>query len=52
MGTQDGWNDATTSENGDKCAWTGSQNIPLHAHSFAVQPMWSNEANGGQGACA
>jgi hypothetical protein len=52
MGTQDGWNDAQTSENGDKCAWTGLQNITLGAHLFAVQPMWSNEANGGQGACA
>ncbi|GAC1518851.1 MAG: hypothetical protein NVS2B16_24620 [Chloroflexota bacterium] len=52
MGTQDGWNDATTSENGDKCAWTGLQNITLGSQSFAVQPMWSNRANGGQGACA
>lgn len=41
---QDGWNDAQGSENGDKCAWTGTQNIQLGAHSFAVQPMWSNEA--------
>ena len=52
MGTQDGWNDIQTSENGDKCAWKGLQNISLGTHSFAVQPMWSNEANGGQGACA
>jgi serine protease len=52
MGTQDGWNDATTSENGDKCAWMQLQNIMLGSHYFAVQPMWSNEANGGQGACA
>jgi hypothetical protein len=52
MATQDGWNDATTSENGDKCAWSGLQNIPLGGHNFAIQPMWSNEANGGQGACA
>lgn len=50
--TQDGWNDATTSENGDKCAWTGLQNIKLSGNNFAVQPLWSNEANGGQGACA
>src|SRR5205814_76193 len=49
---QDGWNDATTSENGDKCAWTGLQNITLGGKPFAVQPMWSNEANGGQGSCA
>jgi serine protease len=50
-GTQDGWNDATTSENGDKCAWTNLQNITLGNHSFAIQPLWSNEANSGQGAC-
>lgn len=50
--TQDGWNDATTSENGDKCAWTNLQNITLGGKGYAVQPTWSNEANGGQGACA
>lgn len=52
MGVQDGWNDIQSSENGDKCAWTGLQNITLGTNSFAVQPLWSNEANGGQGACA
>ena len=52
MGTQDGWNDAQTNENGDKCAWTGLQNIALGSHQFAVQPLWSNEANSGKGACA
>jgi serine protease len=52
MGIQDGWNDVQSSENGDKCAWTGLQNITLGGNNFAVQPMWSNEANGGQGACA
>ena len=52
MGIQDGWNDVQSSENGDKCAWTGLQNITLGGNSFAVQPLWSNEANGGQGACA
>ena len=41
---QDGWNDASGSENGDKCAWTGTQNIALGGHQFAVQPTWSNEA--------
>ncbi len=41
---QDGWNDVQTSENGDKCAWLGTQNITLGAHQFAVQPMWSNKA--------
>ena len=43
-GVQDGWNDAQTSENGDKCAWTGTQNIGLGGHQFAVQPLWSNRA--------
>ena len=43
-GVQDGWNDAQTSENGDKCAWIQTQNITLGGHQFAVQPMWSNEA--------
>ena len=51
-GTQDGWNDVQTSENGDKCAWTGLQNISLQGQYFAVQPLWSNAAAGGQGACA
>jgi hypothetical protein len=45
-GYQDGWNDATTSENGDKCAWAGLVNISLAGQQFAVQPTWSNEANG------
>lgn len=50
-GTQDGWNDASTEENGDKCAWMNTQNITLGGKYFAVQPLWSNEANGGQGSC-
>ena len=41
---QDGWNDAQGNENGDKCAWTNTQNIPLGSHQFAVQPLWSNRA--------
>jgi hypothetical protein len=44
FGVQDGWNDDQTSENGDKCAWTDTQDIPLAGHRFAVQPLWSNEA--------
>jgi len=44
LSDQDGWNDAQGSENGDKCAWTDTQNIPLGTHQFAVQPLWSNEA--------
>ena len=49
---QDGWNDATTSENGDKCAYFHAANIHLGSLYFAVQPMWSNEANHGAGGCA
>jgi serine protease len=41
---QDGWNDDTTMENADKCAWIDMQNIALGGHQFAVQPTWSNEA--------
>jgi serine protease len=41
---QDGWLDASGSENGDKCAWLDTQNITLGDRPFAVQPMWSNEA--------
>lgn len=50
--TQDGWNDYQTSENGDKCAYFHAANITLGSLYFAVQPMWSNEANGGTGGCA
>jgi hypothetical protein len=39
---QDGWNDAQTSENSDKCAWTKLKNAKLGSHLFAVQPNWSN----------
>lgn len=49
---QDGWNDASTSENGDKCAWTDLQNVSMNGKTFAVQPTWSNRAVGGQGGCA
>ena len=49
----DGWNDAQTSENGDKCAWYHTQNITLAGHAYAVQPMWSNEAfDAGKDGCA
>ncbi|MGZ4817567.1 MAG: hypothetical protein ACXVZJ_03020 [Terriglobales bacterium] len=44
-GVQDGWNDAQTSENGDKCAWTGLGNVSMYNKTkFAVQPLWSNKA--------
>ena len=42
---QDGWLDASGSENGDKCAWaSNTQNITLASHQYAVQPLWSNAA--------
>jgi hypothetical protein len=49
---QDGWNDYQTSENADKCAYFHLQNITAGHYFFAVQPTWSNEANGGDGGCA
>jgi hypothetical protein len=53
LGVQDGWNDDQTSENGDRCAWTETQDITLGGHRFAVQPTWSNEAfDAGKDACA
>jgi len=36
------WNDATGSENADKCAWIETQNITLGGHQYAIQPTWSN----------
>ena len=49
---QDGWNDVQGSENGDKCAWIPTPNISLGGHSFAVQPLWSNEAfDAGKNGC-
>jgi hypothetical protein len=50
--TQDGWNDYQTSENGDKCAYFHTANLTVGKYYWAVQPMWSNEANGGTGGCA
>jgi hypothetical protein len=50
--TQDGWNDYSTSENGDKCAYFHPANIAIGRYFYAVQPMWSNEANAGDGGCA
>ena len=40
------WYDAGGNEIGDKCAWTGLADITTTAGSFAVQPLWSNAANG------
>jgi len=50
---QDGWNDASGSENADKCAWIETQNITLGGHQYAIQPTWSNEAfDAGKDGCA
>ena len=47
LGTQDGWNDNQTSENGDKCAdGHGYFNMPMGGYSFTMQPMWSNKITG------
>ena len=44
---QDGWNDNSTSENGDKCAdGHGYFNVPMGPYTFGVQPMWSNKITG------
>src|SRR4051812_16489927 len=50
---QDGWNDASGSENADKCAWIETQNIALAGHQYAIQPTWSNVAfDAGEDGCA
>jgi hypothetical protein len=40
------WYDAGGNEVGDKCLWFDSQNITTSLGTFAVQPLWSNTANG------
>ena len=40
------WYDANGSEIGDICAWTGLGNVYLNGSYFAMQPLWSNRANG------
>jgi hypothetical protein len=51
-----GWVDSQNGETGDKCAWrfTGPgamADLHLATGTFAVQGMWSNLANNGQGDC-
>jgi hypothetical protein len=51
-----GWVDSHGSETGDKCAWISSgpgamDDLHLTTGSFAVQGMWSNLADNGQGQC-
>jgi hypothetical protein len=40
------WYDANGYEIGDKCEWTDLADISTPGGSFAVQPLWSNAANG------
>jgi hypothetical protein len=40
------WWDASGYEIGDKCAWTDLGTITILLGNFAVQPLWSNAANG------
>jgi hypothetical protein len=40
------WYDAGGNEIGDKCAWTGLGTVATSAGTYAVQPLWSNSANG------
>ncbi|MDP9008006.1 MAG: hypothetical protein M3N91_04750, partial [Pseudomonadota bacterium] len=40
------WKDASNNEIGDKCAWTDLTDIATSLGTFAVQPLWSNAANG------
>jgi hypothetical protein len=39
------WYDPYGSEIGDICAWTGLANVYLNGSYFAMQPLWSNNAN-------
>ena len=39
------WYDAGGNEIGDKCAWTGLEDITVSGRSFAVQPLWNNKFN-------
>jgi hypothetical protein len=40
------WDPANGEEIGDLCAWTNITVIKFSTGSFAVQPLWSNAANG------
>jgi serine protease len=53
-----GWFEPARGENGDKCAWItpgtpgGAANITISTGKFAVQSLWSNNANSGTGGCS
>jgi len=51
-----GWTDTIGAETGDKCAWISfgpgsSADVTLPTGTFAVQSLWSNNANSGLGGC-
>jgi hypothetical protein len=41
-----GWVDSSGSEIGDLCAWQGLTTLSLPGGSYAIQPLWSNNAGG------
>ena len=41
-----GWVDSSGSEIGDLCAWQGLTTLSLPSGSYAIQPLWSNNAGG------
>jgi serine protease len=43
---QTAWQDAGANEIGDKCAYTNLDDITTSTGIYAVQPLWSNAANG------
>ncbi|MGH3166257.1 MAG: hypothetical protein ACRDN0_10245 [Trebonia sp.] len=40
------WYDASGNEIADKCVWTDLADLTTSTGTFAVQPLWSNSANG------
>ncbi|GAA0398059.1 hypothetical protein [Streptomyces luteireticuli] len=51
-GAWSGWTDDTQNgETADKCAWTNMGIVTLNSNRYAVQPLWSNNANSGSGGC-
>jgi hypothetical protein len=48
-----GWVNTQGSEAADLCAWSlgHSADVAMKTGSFAMQPIWSNDANGGAGSC-
>lgn len=44
--TRTGWFDQYGNETGDYCAYISLQNVTFSTGTFAIQPLWSNAANG------